>query len=552
MSKLLKKLKKHRIFRSLRLRSSNPNVQKIVQSRLMDLAYYNLQLDKDLPNVFAAAQHYLDRGASQKLNPNCAFDTDWYIGTYLRNSPNSNPLLDFIENGERLNRDPSAIFSCSFYLSMHQDVAKAGVPPLLHFITSGRVENRVTTPFKDIDHLPIRFRNLSSEVLPQDGEVHFHGSFSVEPVAAFAEKIIQSSYKQAFEDHEIPEMNTGLVAQSYPASPYIAAFENKTIVGGSRLILKDTETVLSDEIHAFLPITGASVRPSTFVVQENGKLRVPLVRQYPSQIKSGIHAMHEYAENYFHFLAEVLPRIYLADEIGLDPSLPLLIQKKLSPNLRELLDVMNVNKRKLIELNDRQIYNVGSLYFASDVSSIQDVYDRSRLPEETVLHLTLLRRVVERIVAHYPSPTSGDSQPKRKIYARRGQRYRGLRNESEVEDYLVEKGFQVVSTEHLSVRSQINVFRDAEVVICPTGAAVTNILWCRPGTPVNIFMSDHFASPEELWTQLGQVSGCHVTITNCERGFSVDGKYSMHDDYHVDLSALAGYLDSISKPQQRS
>lgn len=531
---------------AFRILMAAPAVKKIVKSKLVDLKYYNLQLETDLPNVFQAARHYLNIGAAAGINPNSAFDTRWYRETYLTSDSNLNPLLDFIDNGERLQRDPSRGFNCAFYRSFYPEIARSDLNPLRHFIQDGQFENRITSPFTESESLPSRFRNISSEILPQDGVVQFQGTFTVEPVQAHAAEILRSTYGPACCEHIDPKIRESSVARMYPAAPFIARFANLAIVGGSRLILTDAETALSDEIHAFLPVPDSSIRPHTFQLERSGKLRVLLSRQYPSRIDRGIHVMHEYAENYFHFVVEVLPKVLLADEIGLDPSLPLLVQKKLAKNLRVLLDTMNLNKRPIIELNDRQIYHVRELHFVSDASSIQDVYDRARLPEETVLHYGLVRRTVDRILEQHSNPTFEDNRPKRRIYVRRGQRYRGLRNETEVEDLLVEQGFELVSTDDLSIRSQINIFRNAELILCPTGAAVTNILWCRPGTEVNVFMSDHIATPTELWMQLGTVSGCNVTVTKCARAFSNDGKYAMHDDYFVDLDAVQKIIDRFT------
>jgi capsular polysaccharide biosynthesis protein len=38
---------------------------------------------------------------------------------------------------------------------------------------------------------------------------------------------------------------------------------------------------------------------------------------------------------------------------------------------------------------------------------------------------------------------------------------------------------------------QIKLFAQASMVVAPTGAALTNMLFCRPGTKVVIFMSNH-------------------------------------------------------------
>ncbi|MBO9136823.1 glycosyltransferase family 61 protein [Rhizobium sp. B230/85] len=515
-----------------------PNINMLVQSGLIDLKYYNLQLDASMSNVLEAARHYVLQGAMDDINPNAAFDTRWYRETYLLDDPSTNPLLDYLKHIEKEQRDPSPGFSNAFYRTFHRDVSKAGIDPLRHFVEYGQFENRITSPFADQEALPSRFRSIGAEMLPQDGVTQFRGTFAVQPLKKFAAAILSSSYHQARDEHEDAGIRESSTAEYYPAAPYVARFESVILIGGSRLVLKDETTALSDEISAFQFVSNSCVRPHTFHLTKAGKLLLTLSRQYPSQIDRGIHVMHEYAENYFHFIVEVLPRLLLADELGLDPSIPLLIQKNLARNLRVLLDGMNINKRPIIELNDRQIYPIHDLYFASDASSIQDVYERKRLPEDTILHLGLIRRVVDQILERYAQPMHDERQPNRKIYVRRGQRYRGLRNETEVEDFLVEQGFELVSTDDVSIRSQINIFRDAKQIICPTGAAVTNILWCRPGTEVNIFMSDHVSTPDEIWTQLGTVSGCNVKITKCERAFSTDGRYAMHDDYLVDLNTV--------------
>jgi len=531
---------------------ADPAIDKLAKCGLIDLEYYNLQLETSVPDLLEAARHYLVLGAAEGVNPNGAFDTRWYRETYLHDYPSTNPVLDYLEHSESGERDPSPGFSNAFYRSFHHDVSKAGADPLRHFVEYGQFEGRITSPFADQEVLPSRFRSIKREMLPQDGVTQFRGTFSVEPIRPSAVVILGSSYKQARDEHADPLIRNSPTAQLYPAAPYIAHFRNVVLVGGTRLVLTDEATALSDEICAFRFVPDSCIRPHSFYMTKSGELLLTLSRQYPSNIDRGIHVMHEYAENYFHFIVEVLPKIVLADELKLDPSLPILIQKKLARNLRVLLDGMNVNNREIIELNDRQIYQIGELYFASDTSSVQDVYDRKRLPEDTVLHLSLIRRVVSQILDRYVSPLDDERRPTRKIYVRRGQRYRGLRNETAVEDFLVGQGFELVITDDLSVRSQINIFRNAEQVICPTGAAVTNILWCRPGTEVNIFMSEHIATPTEIWTQLGSVSGCKVTVTKCERAFSTDGKYAMHDDYLVDLATVKQIVEDFNDRSRRN
>ena len=55
-------------------------------------------------------------------------------------------------------------------------------------------------------------------------------------------------------------------------------------------------------------------------------------------------------------------------------------------------------------------------------------------------------------------------------------------NTSEIENIFIKYGFEIVYCEDLSFREQVRLFKNAEFVAGPTGAAMTNILFCNPGT----------------------------------------------------------------------
>ncbi|ABI57710.1 glycosyltransferase family 61 protein [Alkalilimnicola ehrlichii MLHE-1] len=76
--------------------------------------------------------------------------------------------------------------------------------------------------------------------------------------------------------------------------------------------------------------------------------------------------------------------------------------------------------------------------------------------------------------------------PGRRIYlSRRDAPRRQAANEAAVERLLVdESGFESHQCSGLSVPRQQALFADAEVIVAPHGAALTNLVWCRPGTRV--------------------------------------------------------------------
>ncbi|MCY1379991.1 hypothetical protein D9M69_677660 [compost metagenome] len=93
-------------------------------------------------------------------------------------------------------------------------------------------------------------------------------------------------------------------------------------------------------------------------------------------------------------------------------------------------------------------------------------------------------------------------------------------------------------TDELDLEAQIRAFQDAEVIVGPTGAQMTNMVWCKPGAKVVVLASDHPSHQLYFWELLGRVSGAKVKIVQGPRAHVRDDIYSVHDDYHVDEDAV--------------
>jgi capsular polysaccharide biosynthesis protein len=60
---------------------------------------------------------------------------------------------------------------------------------------------------------------------------------------------------------------------------------------------------------------------------------------------------------------------------------------------------------------------------------------------------------------------------------------------------LIRNGFQEVQPETLSIKEQAQVFFEAEWVIGIHGAALTNIVFCRPGTKIVEILGQQYVNP---------------------------------------------------------
>jgi Glycosyltransferase 61 len=90
--------------------------------------------------------------------------------------------------------------------------------------------------------------------------------------------------------------------------------------------------------------------------------------------------------------------------------------------------------------------------------------------------VALLRR---RFLTPQPSHTV-----KKRLYISRKHR-RKVKNEAEICAVLTQEfGFEIVADVDRTVDEQIALFRQAEIVVAPHGAGLTNLIWCDPGTQV--------------------------------------------------------------------
>jgi capsular polysaccharide biosynthesis protein len=121
---------------------------------------------------------------------------------------------------------------------------------------------------------------------------------------------------------------------------------------------------------------------------------------------------------------------------------------------------------------------------------------------------------------------------------------RTLPNREEIEKVLLEHDFEVVGLDDASLEFQLKLFSQARLVVAPTGAALTNMLFCPPGTQIIIFMSNHEISNYYFWPQLGDIAGVDVKIIAGERLYNLTDRYAVHDDYTVDPQAV---LEEVQK-----
>jgi len=484
--------------------------------------------------------HYLKVGFMTG-DPNPMFDTAWYVARHpeLR-SGRKNPFVHYFEVGERAGDPPSPKFDPKWYLEKYPDVAATKASPLAHFLRFGAAEGR-------LPKRPVHFDSwtaLSSflaELPPALSAVPCSVELPVRAVRS------SEDLSGGYDAHDTFQVARGFCegvdgAPDYPMSAYVARLEKSILLAGTRYLVAPSGALLHDENAYFLaqPDVAIKYKKATRSAVP-GRLNIEAMLRQGAWVESGLNVMHEYENNYFHFIAETLPRMVLAEEAGVPPMVPFLVTGDLHPNIAKLFDISNTARRPVIAMEKGTLYRVEEMYYPSDLTSVIDAYEGGRAARQTGLDVGRISIAIDRCKQFFPiAPGSG----RRKIFASRNGSYRNLLNQKQIENRLLENGFEIICPDELNLEEQIRIFQDAEMVVGPTGAQMSNMVWCRPGTRVLVLASDHPSHQLYFWELLGRVSAAAVTVLQGPRANARDDIYSLHDDYYVDEDAV---IEAISR-----
>lgn len=215
---------------------------------------------------------------------------------------------------------------------------------------------------------------------------------------------------------------------------------------------------------------------------------------YHKTIPQGFLLAGRSQSNYFHWMIEYLPRIWAIFQRENLKGLPIVINAEMPfQHYQALTAVFGDQKIPVCFVNDETVLRVNELVVPSLLTFLPDRFDLpySETGALSIHHVSFLR---SRILKHFlKSNTRGHrSEPyPKKIFVKRGQHAaRGVTNEHIVEQYLITKGFTPVSPLFLPLDEQVQYFHHAEQIVITSGAALTNVLFCKPGAKIVALTSE--------------------------------------------------------------
>jgi len=161
--------------------------------------------------------------------------------------------------------------------------------------------------------------------------------------------------------------------------------------------------------------------------------------------------------NYFHFFSDIISKIWLLEKYDIDNNLPLIISKGIFEKTYFQYFYQNtpLKNRNWIVQDDNMWLNVSSLYiikpFAYDAKYWKKTIDLVKPQHNNSSKKIFLTRSV----------SAG----------------RYLRNMNELTEILKKYDFEIVDTEPMTFKSEMEIFSEAHLMVCIHGAGSTNLIF---------------------------------------------------------------------------
>lgn len=265
--------------------------------------------------------------------------------------------------------------------------------------------------------------------------------------------------------------------------------------------------------------------PEVTMIEEGANFRVPL-RNYARMRFRDRHPNIDYTDgfllsgpwwnNYFHFLIDYMMRFSeLMDEGLIGDGTKLFVQSNPLGYMKFYFDLLDIEEERIVH---------------SGISPfrVEKMLIGSQRRHRFVISKLALDRFRNKIFGQLGIKLGCGG---RRIYiSRKSVKHRRLVNEEVVENILSQKGFEIIQPQLLSASDQIKLFSEAECIVTPHGAGLTNLIYSAAPKVIEFFPGDQFEFGyfQSLTSQLG---GQHYPIVGTEINWKSDFEIAI-DDLH--------------------
>lgn len=320
---------------------------------------------------------------------------------------------------------------------------------------------------------------------------------------------------------------------------YLAQIRDACLIGGSSVVITD-KVLLNDAVYYDkenrIDIRYGAVK---YVLD-----RIALIedRKILKQIDRGINLVGAASFNYYHLVVEILSRLAFVDRYEQFNDYPILVDEVVLriPQYRSALECINKAGHPVITMEQDQKYLIRDLILpSSNVWMPINVYDRKQMRSSDFMISDTVLTDIRKAVGVWR-----DCSAWRKIFvSRKNTQTVRLKNEKEVRELFAQSGFEIVYTEEMTFREQIKCFGQAKCVVAATGAALTNIIFCQPGTVIGCIIpaQDRFC----MYSTIGYILGLKSLFLDAD--IVELTPYPAADTFILNLDYVKRYINHIQE-----
>jgi capsular polysaccharide biosynthesis protein len=322
---------------------------------------------------------------------------------------------------------------------------------------------------------------------------------------------------------------------------YSTVIDDAHVIPGSNTILANGSMIFHD---LFDP--GRQLAPEEMnrlfefnEVQRKARLKSSL--EVHHELAEAAHFLDAAAQNYAHWITEILPRIVMFCKIEANKNIPILVDDKLPATIWQTLALAVGPHRKVYVLSPVISVKVKKLHLIS-VSGYIPFGFRGTIDREA-LHgkysPVALASVRELAIESIKGEQVQKALP-RKFFIRRKSSSRRLLNQDQIEEMVLAEGFSIISPEELTFLEQVRLFNEAESIIGPTGAAFANVIFCNPSAKVTILIAENPETAYFYWPKLASVAGARLSyVLGRVEGDASEG---VHRDFSISTETMGSFL----------
>ncbi|MBS0506259.1 MAG: DUF563 domain-containing protein [Proteobacteria bacterium] len=321
---------------------------------------------------------------------------------------------------------------------------------------------------------------------------------------------------------------------------FVAELPDALVQGGTNIVVAMRCAVHHDMFTRAEDSTSEELHARMCVDVGAGTVRWASMDAAPEHLDVAANFVDACASNYAHWLTEVAPRIALLCGRSEFDGVPFIVNDGLHPNVMESLQALTRGKHSIIVLPMGRAVRVSRLYLVSCAGYVP--FEPRGRHAAGISHGKFSSVAFEAMRHACFASLRPLSTPSR-IFLRRNSGMRRLVNSDAIESLLVSRGFTVVEPEKLSFAMQVQLFRQAEVIVGATGAAFANIIFSESHARIAILISQQEDVIYWYWQNMARASGKAVSYVF---GSNVDSATrNVHADFQVPLESVIEFVNDL-------